>query len=232
MANRRTLLVAAALVSCSLGCASAPHRPAASLRPPPARESRAGTRDPGAGPVVVAPTPTEPSETDPVRMPARPAGHAAAARRAVETARGLVGQKRIVVDGVRYGDGCAELVRAAFAEAGRPIPTAYAEVKALHALARREGSLRRARPVPGDLIFLSDRPGGTPDHVGLVEKVGEDGTVTVVHRTGRGVIRLRVNPGQPWKARGDDGKILNDVLLVGGGRVPAGRLVVAYATLL
>ena len=54
----------------------------------------------------------------------------------------------------------------------------------------------------------------------------------MLHRTGRGVVRLRVNGGQPWKARGDDGQILNDVLVVGGGRIPAGRLLVAFATLL
>jgi hypothetical protein len=43
---------------------------------------------------------------------------------------------------------------------------------------------------------------------------------------------MRINGTQPWKSRGDDGEILNDVLVVGGGRVPAGRLLVAYATLL
>ena len=233
MAHRLTPLAAAALAVLGAACGGAPLRPSASPLPPPARESRAGTLDQGAGPVIVsAPAARQPSETDPIRVPARPAGHAAAAQRAVQAARGLVGQKEIVVDGVRYGDGCAELVRAAFAEAGRPIPAAMADVKSLHALAKREGSLRRGKPVAGDLVFLSDRPGGTPDHVGLVERIAADGTVTVVHRTGRGVIRLRANPGSPWKARGDDGKVLNDVLLVGGGRVPAGRLVVAYATLL
>jgi hypothetical protein len=43
---------------------------------------------------------------------------------------------------------------------------------------------------------------------------------------------MHVNGAQPWKARGDDGQLLNDLLVVGGGRVPAGRLLVAYATLL
>ena len=75
-------------------------------------------------------------------------------------------------------------------------------------------------------------PGGLPEHVGLVEAVGETGTATVLHRTARGVSRLRVNVGQPWKARADDGRILNDVLVVGGGRIPVGRLVVAFASLL
>ena len=156
----------------------------------------------------------------------------AAARRAVEAARSLAGQKEIVVGGVRYGDGCVALVLAAYQQAGRKLPAGASDVRSLHALAQAENSLRRGRPAPGDLVFLSDRPGGQPEHVGLVEKIGEGGTVTVLHRSARGVVRMRVNGSQPWKARGDDGQILNDVLVVGGGRIPAGRLLVAYATLL
>jgi cell wall-associated NlpC family hydrolase len=155
-----------------------------------------------------------------------------AARLAVATASSLAGHKEIVVGGVSFGDGCAALVRAAYQQAGRTLPSSARDVASLHALARDEGLLRRARPVPGDLVFLADRPGGQAEHVGLVERVGAGGTVTLLHRTGRGVVRVRVNPGQPWKARGDDGQILNDVLVVGGGRVSAGRLLVAYATLL
>jgi hypothetical protein len=162
---------------------------------------------------------------------AHPAG-TAAAHRAIEAARSLAGQKEIVVGGVSYGDGCAALVLAAYQQAGRKLPAGAHDVKSLHALARAGSSLRRVQPAPGDLIFLSDRPGGQPEHVGLVERIAEGGTVTVLHRTSRGVVRMRVNGTQPWKARGDDGEILNDVLVVGGGRVPAGRLLVAYATLL
>jgi cell wall-associated NlpC family hydrolase len=158
--------------------------------------------------------------------------HEAAVHRAVAAAGGLVGHRDIVVDGVRYGDGCAALVRAVFDEAGRPLPAGVTDVPGLLLLARREGALRRGKPSPGDLIFLADRPGGQPEHVGLVERVGGGGTLTVLHRTARGVLRLRVNAGQPWKARDLDGKVLNDLLVVGGGRVPVGRLVVAYATLL
>lgn len=202
MAWPRTLLLIAAALTA--GCASAPPKP----------EAPADSR------VAAEPSP-------PARHPDE-----AAARRAVETARSLAGHKEIVVGGVRYGDGCAALVLAAYQQAGRKLPAGATDVKSLHALARSEGSLRRTRPAPGDLVFLSDTPGGRVEHVGLVERIGGGGTVTVLHRTGRGVVRLRVNTGQPWKARGDDGQILNDVLVVGGGRVSAGRLLVAYATLL
>lgn len=220
MTPRCTLLVAAALAA---GCATGSPRAAAHL-PPPARESRTGTQEPGAGPASVTPGPA-------ARPVARSLPRDAAVHRAIETARGLVGQREIVVEGVRYGDGCAALVRAALREAGRPLP-GVTDVASLHALARSERALRRGRPAPGDLVFLADRPGGQPEHVGIVERVGPGGTATVLHRTARGVVRLRVNAGQPWKARGDDGRILNDVLVVGGGRVPVGRLLVAFASLL
>jgi hypothetical protein len=43
---------------------------------------------------------------------------------------------------------------------------------------------------------------------------------------------VRVNGAQPWKLRSDAGRAVNDVLVVGAGRVSAGRLLVAYATML
>lgn len=234
MAPHRMLLVVAALTS---GCATGRLRTTANPLPPPARESRTGTSQPGAGPASVPPvaraTPPQPTATAAgAPASARSTGRETSAEKAVEAARTLVGQRDIVVDGVRYGDGCAALVRAAFREAGRPVPSGVDDVAALHDWARREKALRKARPMPGDLVFLADRPGGKPEHVGLVERVTEGGTATVLHRTGRGVARLHVNAGQPWKARGEDGRLLNDVLVVGGGRVPAGRLLVAFASLL
>jgi hypothetical protein len=188
--------------------------------PPPAREIRAGVRDPGAGSV---PPSTEPSSP-------RPA-HDEAVRAAIDAARGLVGQREITLDGVRFGDDCVSLVRAAFARAGAPLPAGATTVAKLHGVAVERRLLRRGAPTPGDVIFLADRPGGTPAHVGIVESVGADGTALVLHRTGRGVARLRVNAGQPWKIRGDKGRLLNDPLVTGSGRVPAGRLFLAWASL-
>jgi cell wall-associated NlpC family hydrolase len=153
-------------------------------------------------------------------------------RQAIDTAAGLVGQREIVVAGVRYGDGCVAVVRAAFAEAGAPLPEGDAAALLALARARARGGIRKSRPAPGDLVFLSDRPGGPAEHVGLVASVADGGTALVVHHTERGVARLRVTAAQPWKARTETGKALNDVLLVGAGRVTAGRLLVGYATML
>jgi cell wall-associated NlpC family hydrolase len=219
MSPRRAPLLALALAVLTGGCAGTSRAARATAMSPPATESRAGTRDPGAGPA-------------PARPPrARRVPRDVAVRRAIDTAAALVGRREIVVAGVRYGDACASLVRAALAEAGAPAPDG-ADAAALLASARAHGTVRRFSPAPGDLVFLADRPGGPAEHVGLVQSVSPDGTALVLHHTERGVARLHLNSAQPWKARTETGKALNDVLLVGAGRVTAGRLLVAYATVL
>jgi cell wall-associated NlpC family hydrolase len=220
MSLPRAPLLALALVAA--GCAGGTRAARGNALPPPAAERRAGPPAKGAGPAPGSAAP---------RAQARRMPRDVAVRRAIETASGLVGQREIVVSGVRYGDGCAAVVRAAFAEAGAPLP-GDADPAALLALAKARGGTRRSRPAAGDLVFLADRPGGPAEHVGLVASVGVDGTALVLHHTEGGVARLRVNAGQPWKARTETGKALNDVLLVGAGRVTVGRLLVGYATLL
>lgn len=215
MSPRRLPPSALALLLAGCVTAGATARPEL---PPPAREIRVGAREPGAGSVL-------PSTATP-----RPA-HEQAIRATIEAARGFLGQREISVDGKRYGDDCIALVRASFDHAGVPLPASATTVQALHVVARERGLLRRGAPSPGDVIFLSDRPGGAPAHVGIVESVGDDGTALVLHRTGRGVARLRLNASHPWKLKGEKGRLLNDPLVTGAGRVPAGRLFLAWASL-
>jgi cell wall-associated NlpC family hydrolase len=163
---------------------------------------------------------------------AAPGDHQRAVEAAVATARSLLGQREISVAGSRFGDDCVALVRASLAGAGAPLPHGTTTVATLHALARQRGLLKKGAPSPGDLVFLADRPGGGPAHVGLVESVGPDRTALVLHRTGRGVARLRLNADQPWKLRGDGGRLLNDPLVTGAGKLPAGRLFLAWASIL
>jgi hypothetical protein len=236
MSPLRTRVLALGLLA--MACAPRASVARREALPPPAPANRAGTRDPGAGPTAGSSSPGVPSGEGeraaprPVQARRPPVARDQAVRRAVESAAAMVGQREIVVDGVRWGDGCAALVRAAFATAGAPLPAAAVDPHAIHAYARERARLRRGKPVPGDLVFLADRPGGPAEHVGLVEAVAGDGTALVLHRTDHGVLRVRVNGAQPWKLKGDSGRALNDVLVVGAGRVSAGRLLVAYATLL
>jgi hypothetical protein len=214
---RPSLLALALLV---MGCAGETRSGRASALPTPA-PARAGTREPGAGPVPGSRA-----------VQARAVPHDLAVRKALETAGALLGERRIVVEGVAYGESCGALVRAALASAGAPIAGGPDDVQAILAHVRGYAALRRTQPVPGDVVFLSERPGGPAEHVGLVQTVSEDGTALVLHRTERGVARLHLNAAKPWKVRSETGRALNDLLVVGGGKLPAGRLVVGFATVL
>ena len=210
--------LAVALAFALLGCATSDARLPWARRhamPPPARESRAGAPEESAGPA-------------PGRAPD------AKVVQAVEAASSLVGRRAIVLDGVDYGPGCAALVRAAFARAGHPLPPEVRDAEAVHALADRRGALTASRrPARGDLVFLADRPGGPPVHVGLVARAEPDGTSLVVYRVARGVQRVRMNLAHP--ARPTDpatGRHINDTLVVRARAVPAGSLVVGVSDLL
>jgi hypothetical protein len=209
-ALRSPVLVGLALIAsgCAGASASASRRPL----PPPTGDGRAGAREAsGAGPAL-----------------------APEVQKAVDTAQSLVGQRSVVVGGRDYGPGCAALVRAAYDKAGRPLPSDARDASSLFSVARTRGTVRTGiRSVPGDLIFLADRPGGPAAHVGLVAQVDPDGTALVLHRVARGVARLHVNLGYPSKVSDPStGRRLNDTLVVGSTPVPAGSLVVGVVGML
>ncbi len=190
----------------------------------------------------------------PVTVPAAaPAERALAVRPgarqdAVAEAQRLVGQRRVEVNGKRYGDDCTGLVRAVFEPLGVDLLSRAAPgdngVTAMWRFAGEHGRVfQGGRPLPGDLVFFKDtydlnRDGHVNDgltHVGLVEDVEADGTVVVIHRVARGVVRYRMNLAAPTQARGPDGKRLNDWLRTGApGSKPrlTAELFAGYATLL
>jgi peptidoglycan DL-endopeptidase CwlO len=165
------------------------------------------------------------------------------------TARALVGQTQVKVGGRSYPADCTGLVEAAYAQAGLSLRGTSKPgdngVTALYRYALDHGRVYNGgRPLPGDLVFFREtydqnRDGRRNDgltHVGIVDQVDEDGTVTVIHRVKRGVARYRMNLSQRSVARDpQSGKILNDTLRASGpGRSFAltGQLFVAYATVL
>jgi cell wall-associated NlpC family hydrolase len=164
-------------------------------------------------------------------------------------ARGLMGKKQVVVDGRRFPSDCIGLVQAAYSRAGLTFQGAWKRgdngVTAVYRYAQAHGRVYTGgRPVPGDVVFFREtydqnRDGRRNDgltHVGLVDAVDEDGTVTVIHRVQRGVVRYRMNLARKDLRRDPKtGAVLNDVLRPPGpGRrhVLTGQLFVAYATLL
>jgi hypothetical protein len=168
--------------------------------------------------------------------------------RLVDTARGLIGRRHLEVNGQRFGDDCTGLVRAAFSQVGVDVMSAATAedngVTAIYRFATRHGRVYEGgRPVGGDLVFFRDtwdfngdgRANDGLTHVGLVEDVAEDGTVTVIHRVARGVVRYRMNLSHPTLARDTGGRVINDYLKVAGptsGPLLTAQLFAGYATVL
>jgi hypothetical protein len=166
----------------------------------------------------------------------------------LSAAQKLVGQKKIVVNGVHYADDCVGLVRGVFsplhvdllAEAQREDNG----VTAVWRFAQSHGRLYDGgRPVAGDLVFFRDtydlnRDGRDNDgltHVGLVESVDDAGTVVVIHRVAKGVVRYKMNLALKDRAVAPDGKLVNDYLRVSGhpGKpLLTSELFAGYATIL
>lgn len=172
-----------------------------------------------------------------------------ARQKVVATAQSLLGQRRIALDGKRFGSDCTSLVQAAFSPVGLRLLSKEAHagdngVTAMWRFAAAHGRLfSSGRPLPGDLIFFrhtydQNRDGRLNDgltHVAVVEDVELDGTVVFIHRSGQGVVRERMNLHFPTLVQNDEGKRINDWLRSGQfGHSPqlSAELFVSYATLL
>ncbi|HEY8212313.1 MAG TPA: hypothetical protein VIG99_32745 [Myxococcaceae bacterium] len=164
-------------------------------------------------------------------------------------ARGLVGAHSITVSGHRYRDDCTALPLAAYGAAGIDLFAAAQRgdngVTAIYRYAERQGRLYHGGwPVPGDLVFFREtydlnRDGRINDgltHVGLVDSISADATVTIIHRVRRGVVRYRMNLNHPdWRTNPESGEPINDYLRAAGltaSSLLTGQLFAAYATVL
>jgi hypothetical protein len=154
-------------------------------------------------------------------------------------ARSLVGLSTLKVVAPGLPDDCTGLVRAVYDDAGISLlefgQRGDNGVTAMYRFAFERSALHTSRPAPGDLVFFREtydrnRDGLENDgltHVGVVEAVDDEGTVTFVHRSGKGVTRARLNVGSPLDRR------LNDYLRPRKKKSPAlltGELFVTYAS--
>jgi hypothetical protein len=157
-------------------------------------------------------------------------GFAAAPSRAaaliVERAVQLVGVKQLGRVDRGVPDDCSGFVRLAYQKAGIDLVNhgflaGENAVTAIYRRAESRGALHQRRPRPGDLVFFREtydrnRDGQRNDgltHIGVVESVELDGTVTFIHRGSKGIARSRFNLLFPRTHRiGEGGPVLNDFL--------------------
>lgn len=184
------------------------------------------------------------------REPAVEAREAGGEReRVLAVARGLVGQSQVRLGGRTWPNDCTGFVEAVLAQVGVSLRSHGRQgdngVTAFYRHAQARGRVyAQGAPQPGDLVFFREtydrnRDGRRNDgltHVGLVESVEADGTVTVIHRVQRGVVRYRMNLKRRDEHRDQrSGAVLNDMLRVRGrdpGPVLTGQLFASYASVL
>lgn len=167
-------------------------------------------------------------------------------------ARQQLKRPRFNVSGRAYRRDCSGFVMATLALAGVDLHSQLPArvpgeggVSLLFRMARQRGLLHHNRvPDIGDLVFFDDthdrdKDGRADDpltHVGLVERVDPDGTITFVHRVRRGVLRYKMNLFHPDVRRDPKtGKVLNHHLRLGAspdGRRLTGQLFHAFASVL
>ncbi|XXF80437.1 NlpC/P60 family protein [Myxococcaceae bacterium GXIMD 01537] len=167
------------------------------------------------------------------------------ARRAVRRSALWVGLPSLRTVSTTVNDDCSGLTRLAYWRVDLdlfPETTLPGEsgVSAIHRKALTLKALRE-EPRPGDLVFFLETYDRNKDgrrndgltHIGVVERVDRDGTVTFVHRAGGGVKRGRLNLRSPDVRRDERGRVLNDYLRrPGGPPAPrlAGQLVAGFAS--
>jgi hypothetical protein len=126
----------------------------------------------------------------------------------VDRARTMMDKPDTATQQGRFKSDCSGFVLSVFAAEGVPlldwfpVGTSVSNVAALYRAAESHGEIHtRATPEVGDLVFFDntyDRNGdGKPNdpltHVGIVERVDEDGTVSIIHHSQGGILRYRMN---------------------------------------
>ena len=175
-------------------------------------------------------------------------------QRIASFAASLVGARKIVANGRRYAANCSDFVRAVYSIEGVDLyhwpsrPRGFGGVRSLYGLSQQSGGLHfRKIPEVGDLVFFhhtydSNKNNQIDDflsHVGVVEKLDGDGTVTYVDRSGGRVRRGQLNLHRPNLWRDPHSlKRLNSYLRgrkktdPAGTRYLAGDLFAGFGTLL
>lgn len=145
----------------------------------------------------------------------------------VRTATKLLGARTIESNGRRVAYDCAGVTRAIYLEHGIDLYNSGATdrqangVRLIYNHMRQHGRLHQGPAVhPGDLVFFDNTWDFNGDgilndpltHIGVVERIEDDGTVVFISRVAEAVERYRMNLGLPHVHKTAEGRILNDYI--------------------
>jgi len=156
-------------------------------------------------------------------------------------ARSMLHHPKYNINGRRFRQDCSGFVLATLTRDGIDTSLLKAPgvggsgVAAIYTALWKRGLVHHHKvPAIGDLVFFNntfDRNGDGRNndlltHVGIVERVDSDGTVTFIHHVRRGVLRYKMNLFTPHTRRqSGTGKVLNHHLRAGSGvRAHSARL--------
>ena len=141
------------------------------------------------------------------------------ARQISKGATAWLGKSKLRHNGTNYRFDCSGFVNAAHAIAGEDL--SHRNTAGMVEYAKGLGLYERVgSPGQGDTVFWDNthdrnkngRLDDTFTHVGVVERVDDDGTLHVVHLGSKGVVRIRMNLLRPNDYKNASGKVLNSFL--------------------
>lgn len=144
-------------------------------------------------------------------------------RNVVQFARSVIGKRVISESGKTYPNNCMGVVLYSYSKVG--INFSYdnllSDVESLYEYVLTHGKIFKKRlPNPGDIVFFhntydKNRDGRFNDkltHVGIIEKIDEDGTIWFIHRTSKGIIRDALNLYKSNVYTDEKGKLYNSYI--------------------
>ena len=135
-----------------------------------------------------------------------------------KAARSFVGSKQLKVGNKTYGYHCSGFISAVFAKSGIPV---QGSTKQLYSVAKKNGLLS-TKPQVGSIVFFdntydANKNGSFDDplsHVAIVEKMYEDGRVSMLHLGSRGIVPITLNLQKPDQHKDMNGILQNSFLRV------------------
>lgn len=152
----------------------------------------------------------------------------------IDAARAHLGKTTVHVRGRSFRYDCSGFVRGMFwaagldlmGEAGDPDDNGVRLI--FHYVERHGENHFRKLPTRGDLVYFDNTWDKNGDgklndpltHVGIVESVASDGTLQILHRANRGIVRDKMNLLKPHDLKDEQGREINAYLRPKGRRDP------------